>query len=253
METFFNEHGIITLYKNDIYIIDQFKKNNYWDINTLIKLREYINPNKDILEIGAHCGTSTVIYAKFLSSNNKVYAFEPQKNMYNLLKHNIEQNNLQNKVDIFNKALFCFNGYCNMNNIDLDGGCGNVLKRYNDENELPCNFGGICLGKDGEKVCSITIDDNLNYDNIGFIHCDAQGAENFIFSKATEFIKKNRPVIFFENNAKYSNYLFENVCNSYPEYEKNSEFNIIDYCMNDLNYSKYISNFEGGIDDLLVP
>jgi len=253
METFFNEHGTVTIYKNDLYIINEFKHNNYWDINVLLSLREYINPQKDILEIGAHCGTSTIIYAKFLSDKNKVYAFEPQYNLYKLLKHNIIQNCLQNKVDICNKALFCFNGHCNMNNIDLDGGGGDVLKRYNEENDLPCNFGGICLGKDGEAVSSITIDDNLNYDNVGFIHCDAQGAENFIFSKAIKFVEKNRPVIFFENNAKYCNYLFENVCNAYPQYKTDSEFDIVQYCMNKLKYSKYIPNFGGGIDDLLLP
>lgn len=30
----------------------------------------------------------------------------------------------------------------------------------------------------------------MSLDNIGYIHCDAQGAENFIFSKGLETIKK---------------------------------------------------------------
>ena len=54
----------------------------------------------------------------------------------------------------------------------------------------------------------ITIDD-MNHSDIGFIHCDAQGAENHIFSKAGNLIKKNRPVIFYENNKKYNCYTRE--------------------------------------------
>ena len=92
-----------------------------------------------------------------------------------------------------------------MNNIDLDGGGGIVSKRYDEEINLPCNFGGIGLGNDGEPI-NLTIVDKMELDNIGFIHCDAQGAENFIFSKATETIAKNKPVILFENN--YGNYLY---------------------------------------------
>lgn len=74
-----------------------------------------------------------------------------------------------------------------MNDIDLDGGV--VSKRYNEENNLKCKFGGIGLGNGGENIKLVTID-SMNLDNIGFIHCDAQGSENFIFSRAIKTIKK---------------------------------------------------------------
>ena len=83
-----------------------------------------------------------------------------------------------------------------MNSIDLDGG-GLVEKRYNEES----NFGGIGLG-DGENIKLTTID-NMNLDDICYIHCDAQGSENFIFSKGIETIKKYRPVILYENFEFY--------------------------------------------------
>ena len=35
METFTPSYGLITLYKNEAYIINDFKKGSYWDINTL--------------------------------------------------------------------------------------------------------------------------------------------------------------------------------------------------------------------------
>ena len=48
---------------------------------------------------------------------------------------------------------------------------------------------------------------NMKLDNIGYIHCDAQGSENFIFSKALETIKKYRPVIYYENNEHHGRFV----------------------------------------------
>jgi hypothetical protein len=172
--------------------------------------------------------------------------------MYNVLLDNISQNNLQNKIIPNNLGVFCYEGNGKMNSIDLDGGGGVVKKRYNEENNLNCNFGGIGLGDDGEDIKLTTID-NMNLDDIGYIHCDAQGSENFIFSKGIETIKKYRPVIYYENNEMYGRYLYDSVCKSYPNYEEESKFDIKKYCMEQLNYSKFIDRFNGGIDTLLIP
>ena len=214
-------------------------------------MQEYINPNRNILEIGGHCGTSSIVYSSFLNDNTKMYVYEPQHNMYNLLVQNIKQNNLLNKIIPNNLGVFCFEGNGKMNSIDLD--CGGVVsKRYNEENNLGCNFGGICLGNDGENINLTTID-NMNLDNIGYIHCDAQGSENFIFSKGIETIKKYRPVILYENTDFYGTYLYDNICKSYPNYKEESVFDIKKYCMEQLSYSSFIDNFNGGIDTLLIP
>ena len=252
METYDTNYGLITLYKNDVYIGGEFKKGRYWDIDTLLKLSKYIDPKRNILEIGGHCGTSSIVYSSFLDDKQKLYVYEPQRNMYNLLVQNINQNNLQNKIIPNNLGVFCFEGKGQMNNIDLDGGGGVVSKRYAEENILNCNFGGIGLGDDGENINLTTID-NMNLDDIGFIHCDAQGSENFIFSKGIETIKKYRPLILYENNELYGRYLYDNVCKSYPNYKEESIFDIKKYCMEQLNYSFCIDKFNGSIDTLLIP
>ena len=252
METYNTSYGSITLYKNDVFIAGEFQNGKYWDINTLLMLREYIDPNRNILEIGGHCGTSSIVYSSFLNDNNKIYVYEPQRNMYNLLVKNINQNNLQHKIIPKNLGVFCFEGKGQMNNIDLDGGGGIVEKRYNEENNLNCNFGGVGLGIDGENINLTTID-NMQLDNIGYIHCDAQGAENFIFSKGIETIKKNKPVILYENYELCGKLLYDNVCKSYPDYKEESVFDIKKFCIEQLNYSKFIDKFNGGIDTLLIP
>jgi len=252
MMDFDTKYGKITLYKNEKFIGELFKQGNYWDSDTIFKLWRYINPDKNILEIGGHCGTSTIIYSRFIKKDKKIYVFEPQKKMYDLLVHNVKQNNLQNKVIPYNLGVFCYNGKCKMNNIDLDGGGGIVSKRHNEESNLECNFGGIGLGKDGEDINTTTIDE-MNFENIGFIHCDAQGSENFIFSKSTDTIRRCRPVILYENYEFYGDCLYKNVCDAYPEYKENSLFDLKKFCMEELKYSKFIDRFNGGVDTLLIP
>ena len=57
----------------------------------------------------------------------------------------------------------------------------------------------------------------------------------------------------YENIDLYGTYLYDNVCNSYPEYKDESGFDIKKYCMGQLNYSAFIDRFNGGIDTLLIP
>ena len=249
------QYGKITLYSNEIYIGNEFNNGKYWDEETLLKMKEYIDPTRNILEIGGHCGTSSIVYASFLDENKKLFVYEPQKKMYDLLLENINQNNLQNKIIPYNLGVFCYSGDGIMNDIDIDGGGGVVDKRYNEEHYFGCNFGGIGLGGNGEKVLLTTIDD-IELDDIGFIHCDAQGAENFIFSKGIDTIRKNRPVILYEDNSTneyYGKPLYDNVCKNYPEYSENGLFDIKKYCMEELRYSNCIEKFNGSLDALLIP
>jgi FkbM family methyltransferase len=252
IDTFDTNCGKVSLYSNERFIGNDFKRGQYWDGDTLIKLNPYINPNRNILEIGGHCGTSTLVYSSILNEDKKVFVYEPQQKLFHLLCHNIQQNGLQHKIIPHNLGVFCYTGNGKMNGIDLDGGGGNVEKRYTTESNQPCNFGGIGLGNDGENIQLITMDE-MPVDDIGFIHCDAQGAENFIFSKGLDLITKNRPVIYYEDNEKHAKYLYNNVCNSYPEYKVESIFDIKKYCMQVLRYSQYIECFNGGIDTLLLP
>jgi FkbM family methyltransferase len=253
METFETPYGKITLYSNETYIIWPFRDGRYWDIGKLDYVRQFIDPQRNILEIGAHCGTSTLYYSNCIHDDKKMFVYEPQRNMYNLLVHNITQNNLQHKILPYNKGVFCYNGVGKMNAIDIDGGGGIVESRYTNERDLPCNFGGVGLGGDGEEVALTTID-SMGLDDIGFLHCDAQGAENFIFSRATETIQRCRPMILFEDSERYDRKFYDNVCQKYPEYIEESKFDIRKFCLETLQYKSCIEvKYYEAIDTLLIP
>ncbi len=235
------------------------KYNGYWDESTLNKLKDYIPKNKNILEIGGHCGTSTLFYIKQIDDTKQYYVFEPQEKMYKLLVHNLEQNNLEKKVKHYNAACFCFDGHINMHNIDMDGHSSELANSSNrnqeitflEQNDKMINYAGRSIGTRGELVKCYKID-NLELDNIGFIHCDAQGSENFLFHGAKELIKKYKPVILYENKDMYGTYLYNLIRDNYPEYIEESEFDIKNYCMNELKYNTYLDGF-GTMNTLLLP
>jgi hypothetical protein len=97
----------------------------------------------------------------------------------------------------------------------------------------------------------------MGLENIGFIHCDAQGAEPFIFSKGLEMIREHRPVIYYEDMSQETGdaakVMFKNICQQYPQYKEESLFDIKKYCMEELGYSRCIDRFNDGIDCLLIP
>ena len=251
-ETFETSYGHITLYRNDMYITGTFLRGQYWDIDNILSVRQYIDPRRNILEIGGHCGTSTLVYASYLDDQAKCFVYEPQVKLYQLLQLNIEQNGLSDRVMAYQSGVFCFNGSAQMSDNDIDGDKGSVSKRYTSETKLPCNFGGISLGPKGETIQVVTIDE-MKHDNIGFIHCDAQGSENFIFSKAIKTITEHRPVILFENNYDHDTQFHDNVVQAYPQYREESLFDIKRYCLDVLKYTKCIDRFNNSKDCLIVP
>jgi len=242
METFNTKYGFITLKSNEEYIIAPFRQGKYWEDRDIKKLKSYINCDKNILEVGGHSGTSTIAYSTFLDKG-KIYVYEPQSEMFDILNINIKQNKLEDKVFAYNKAVFCFNGKGNMNKYTLDG--SNIHENIKNNDKI-LNYGGMCVGGKGEEIDFITID-SMDIDNIGFIHMDAQGSEPFIFSEALELINKNRPVIYYERpETKFMN----NIIRNYPQYENLKDFDIKKYCIEKLNYEEVDIN-RGNI--LLVP
>ena len=246
--------GTIEMPSNEAFISTPFKQGSYWDIDTLLKLESYIHKNKNILEVGGHVGTSTVVYASFLNKECNYWVFEPQSNIFSYLQKNIKHNNLEKIVKAIHGSAFCYTGTMNMNFKPVDGPNSNLPLNFLTERNMAVNYGGLTVGKNGEKINCYKLDDFSELNNIGFIHCDAQGSEPFLFYGAQELVRKNRPVILYEDKLLGAGpQLHQNVCQSYPQYAEYSTFDISDFCLNELGYSQIIKRFNNSEDNLLIP
>jgi len=88
--SFRNLREFLTIYK-EVFVRPEYKP-------------QIKSPKPFILDCGSHIGI-TVLYFKKLFPDSKVVAFEPNPELYEILKLNVSQNNLKN-VEPLNVALF---------------------------------------------------------------------------------------------------------------------------------------------------
>lgn len=198
MNTYSTKYGNFTCYKNDAVFESMLKNGQIYEENLIV---DYIIPvlkkndeEINILDIGGHIGTHTVLYSKLL--NCKILTFEPQKKIYKLLNKNVNDNGLLN-CKLYNCAVGHKILNTTMSEMLYDG--YNCKVEYDTDKIL--NYGGIGLGKNGESVDMISID-SLNLTKCDYIKIDVEGAEILVLMGANETIQKFKPLIWFEQTDK---------------------------------------------------
>ncbi len=80
--------------------------NSFFEYDILIRLDNYLKDDAVILDIGANIGNHSLYWAKASSKKiKKIYAFEPVQDTFNILKKNVEINNLENTIELYNIGL----------------------------------------------------------------------------------------------------------------------------------------------------
>ena len=77
-------------------------KNLIYDVGVFNCSKQFIKENSIVLDLGANYGQMSVLMGNF-KKNVTVYSFEANKYVFNLLKKNLEVNNIKNKC--FNVAI----------------------------------------------------------------------------------------------------------------------------------------------------
>jgi len=135
------------------------------------------------LDIGANFGYNSVLMAKKTGLNGKLFAFEPQRLLFQQLNANLVLNDIQNAYTY---------------NLALGNESGQVLTMEPIDYQQACvNLGALSIGSGGETIKTTKLDD-LEIGRIDFIKLDAQGYEKFIMQGAENTIKKYMPTIFIE-------------------------------------------------------
>ncbi len=87
---------VVTSIDKSETILDEIWQNHFYDRHFAIK------PGMIVFDLGANLGFFS-LYAASMGAS--VYSFEPEKENFNLLKHNINQNNLSDKIFPYNLAI----------------------------------------------------------------------------------------------------------------------------------------------------
>lgn len=170
--------GKVYYYKNDIFVGKSFHHYGEFSGEECEKILE-LSGDGLCLDIGANIGA----IAQMLEFHNKpVVAFEPQKEIYNLLVKNF-------KGTSHNVALGNYNGTA-------------IMPRVSYGNKG--NYGGLSLGTSSVlgkvEVPVHKLDDYLFDKPISFIKIDVEGYEQQVLMGGTKTIMEHRPIMYIEDD-----------------------------------------------------
>lgn len=145
---------------------------------------QIVKPGHIVVEAGANIGSHTIHLAQLAGDQGQVWAFEPQRLVFQLLAGNVALNSLTN-VHCLQKCL-------------IGSGKRTIPVPVLDVNRIN-NWGGVELehSAEGEPVEAITID-SLDLPGCDFLKIDVEGMELQVLQGAEETIGKYQPVIYAE-------------------------------------------------------
>jgi len=207
--------GLFLVLINDQFVSRSILFAGEYSSDELQLLVACCRPNFSVIEVGSHIGTLSIPLANHLKSiGGKLYTYEPQRNLYNVLCANLALNAIDNVV-----------AKC----VALSD------ERYVKACAMPVyseigNFGGVelkasqvqCSEGDATPVQFSTLDDehSSEHQKIGLIKIDVEGMELEVLKGAQKIIERDRPILYVENDR-----------------EENSEL-LLKY-IGDMNYCMY--------------
>jgi FkbM family methyltransferase len=182
------KYGYYTYNKNDIFIGKSLEYyGEYSDFE--VKLFEQICEEGDIvIEVGANIGAHTLPLSQFVGKQGLVYAFEPQRIIFQTLCANLAINSISNVI-CHPYAVAAEEGFFLVPRFD-----------YNEEN----NYGGIEISKysRGEKVRVVKLDDFIHPLKLTLLKIDVEGMEYEVINGAKNIIERCKPILYVENDRK---------------------------------------------------
>ena len=189
-------------YPNDFIEKVIYSTNNFYEVQMLEDVKKRIGKNKVIIDVGANIGNHTVFFANVCKAK-RLYSFEPQPDVFEILKKNVYINRFYKNVKLFNMGLGESAGYANIDVINKD------------------NLGMSRLNKDNHGSVEINrLDDiisSIEKNKIDMIKIDVEGMGLEVLKGSRKVLKKDKPII-------------------YIEAESEEEFNVITNFLVEFNY-----------------
>lgn len=155
--------------------------NGEYEVLETSLVKKVVKPDNIVVDIGAHIGYYTLIFAKLVGPTGKVFAFEPDPENFSLLKKNIEMNGYKNVI-LVQKAIADKNS---------------KIKLYlSEENKGDHRIYDSFDNREFVEVEAIKLDDYLKdyLDKINFIKMDIEGAEGGAILGMKNLLTQNKNI-----------------------------------------------------------
>lgn len=151
----------------------------------------YLNPERDVIDVGANVGFYTVLCAKN-TTRGRVLAVEPTPEALGRLRRNIRLNRVADQVEIYAGVISDREGEAEIR----------ILKGREEYSSIGAMAHPSIGGGDWvtEKVASTTLDALVERRSLdpGFIKLDVEGAEHLALAGAKRVLEANRPILLSE-------------------------------------------------------
>jgi FkbM family methyltransferase len=181
-------HGYVLYNRNDSVIGRSIETYGEYYESEVDVFRRFLAPGDVALDIGANIGTHTLAMARIVGPRGSVYAFEPQRLVFQTLCANASLNSLGN-VHCVNAVVGETAGWVNL--ADPDPAKEN-------------NFGGAQVeqlrsDRWSPRVAQVILDDFLQVDRLAFMKVDVEGMEAQVLRGARQLLGQFMPVLYVEN------------------------------------------------------
>ena len=169
----------------DTYFTNTMRDGEDFNDVPVIYARKYVPAGGVILDVGANIGTSACGFSDVVGANGKVLSIEASPNIYSMLAHNMQSNQLAN-VECFNVAMSDHPGTLMFRDQDI------------------FLAGSRVVASGGVPVRAGTLDQfvaDANLTKIDFIKIDVEGHERQVLEGAVNTIQRFKPKCLVEINA----------------------------------------------------
>jgi FkbM family methyltransferase len=177
-------YGPMMYLRRDAYVGRSFHEYGEFSEGEVEIFRSALRPGDIALDIGANLGAHTIPLAQIVGPTGFVFAFEPQRILFNILCGNVALNELTN-VKAFPLALARAPGQINLVPLDYRGAN---------------NFGGISLGGEKGEAVPVASLDQMGLPKLRFIKLDVEGMELEVLLGAKALLARDRPLLYVEND-----------------------------------------------------
>lgn len=173
--------------RNDRYVGPAIETYGEFSTHERDLLLQLCTPGDVVFEVGANIGAHTVPLARRVGPGGAVYAFEPQRVVFQALCANIAINSLANV-------------HCHW--MALGEAAGTINVPYLDPAKRQ-NFGGLSMGGNSarsETVDCRTLDHFIDLPRLRLVKIDVEGMEQAVIRGGHRLLDKFKPLLYLEND-----------------------------------------------------
>ncbi len=204
-------HGYMVYLKTDVHVGRSIDVYGEYSEHEVKLFEQILKPGMTVVDGGANFGTHTVFFSKAVGPTGQVYAFEPQRLIFQVLCANMALNGIENT-------------HCLQAGLGASRRDGIIptldIRKYN-------NTGAFTFDTalQGDRVPIMPLDE-LNLPELHFFKLDVEGMELDALKGAKFTINYRQPVLYVENT-------FDR-----PTYEPQQSRDLVNYIL-ELGYKAY--------------